>query len=202
MSRYTGSIFKKSRRLGFSLLENNKEFTKGRKRTYGPGQHGNKRTKLSNYGQQLVEKQKLMYLYGLNDRQFRRLYSVALGRAGVLTINLLQVLESRLDSLVYRAGLAPTRRAARQLVNHSHILVDGKKVNIPSALIDVGAVISVKPSALNIPLIKNTINTPAPFMKLVDKDAKAVKYDRLPEREELPSDVNEAYVVEWYNRLM
>lgn len=202
MSRYTGSIFKKSRRLGFSLLENNKEFTKGKKRTYGPGQHGNKRTKLSNYGQQLVEKQKLMYLYGLNDRQFRRLYSVALGRAGVLTINLLQVLESRLDSLVYRAGLAPTRRAARQLVNHSHILVDGKKVNIPSALIDVGAIISVKPSALNIPLIKNTMNTPAPFMKLVDKDAKAVKYDRLPEREELPSDVNEAYVVEWYNRLM
>lgn len=202
MSRYTGSIFKKSRRLGFSLLENNKEFTKGKKRSYGPGQHGNKRTKLSNYGQQLVEKQKLMYLYGLNDRQFRRLYRVALGRAGVLTINLLQVLESRLDSLVYRAGIAPTRRAARQLVNHSHILVDGKKVDIPSALIQVGSVISVKANALNIPLIKNTMNTPAPFMKLVDKDTKAVKYDRLPEREELPADVNEAYVVEWYNRLM
>lgn len=202
MSRFTGSIFKKSRRLGFSLLENNKEFTKGKKRTYGPGQHGNKKVKLSNYGQQLVEKQKLMFLYGLNDRQFRRLYKVALGRSGILTLNLLQVLESRLDSLVYRAGFAPTRRAARQLVNHSHILVNGKKVNIPSALVEVGSTIQVKEASLKVPLIKNTDNKAAAFIEVVDKANKVVKLSRLPERDELPTDVNEAYVVEWYNRLM
>lgn len=202
MSRYTGSIYKKSRRLGFSLLENNKEFNSGKKRTYGPGQHGNKKVKLSNYGQQLVEKQKLMFLYGLNDRQFRRLYRVALGRPGVLTLNLLQVLESRLDSLVYRAGFAPTRRAARQLVNHSHVLVNNKKANIPSALVEVGSTIALKAKSLEIPLIKNTLNKPADFIELIDKEKKVAKLARLPERNELPADVNEAYVVEWYNRLM
>ncbi|MCV3743298.1 30S ribosomal protein S4 [Ureaplasma sp. ES3154-GEN] len=202
MSRYTGSIYRKSRHLGFSLLENNKEFNSGKKRTYGPGQHGNKKTKLSNYGQQLLEKQKLMYLYGLNDRQFRRLYKVAMKQGGVLTLDLLQVLESRLDSVVFRAGLAPTRRAARQLVNHSHVLVNNKKNNIPSALLNVGDVVSLKSTALEIPVVKNTQNKPAPFIEVVDAEKKALKLARLPQREELPTDVNEAYVVEWFNRLL
>ncbi|MCV3733994.1 30S ribosomal protein S4 [Ureaplasma miroungigenitalium] len=202
MSRYTGSIYRKSRHLGFSLLENNKEFNTGKKRTYGPGQHGNKKVKLSNYGQQLLEKQKLMYLYGLNDRQFRRLYKVAMKKGGVLTLDLLQVLESRLDSVVFRAGLAPTRRAARQLVNHNHVLVNDKKNNIPSALLSVGDVISLKASAFDIPIIKNTQNKASPFIDTIDAEKKVFKLARLPEREELPADVNEAYVVEWYNRLM
>ncbi|WP_031489298.1 30S ribosomal protein S4 [Ureaplasma canigenitalium] len=202
MSRYLGSVFKKSRHLGFSLLENGKEFNTGKKRTYGPGQHGNKRVKLSNYGQQLLEKQKLMYLYGLNDRQFRRLYRVAMSRSGVLTLNLLQVLESRVDSLVFRAGFAPTRRAARQLVNHNHVLVNGKKSNIPSALVEVGSTISLKEPILLSTLVKNTNNKPADFIEVVDKTKKIAKFTRLPERDELSKDINEAYVVEWYNRLM
>lgn len=199
--RYTGSIYKKSRRLGFSLLENNKEFTKGKQRTSRPGQHGAKRTKLSNYGQQLQEKQKLMFLYGLNDRQFRRLFTVAKKRKGATTLNLLQVLESRLDSVVFKAGFAPTRRAARQLVNHGHILVNNKKCNIPSKLLDVNDVVSVMEKSKNIPIIKETEVTIAPFLS-ADKNSDGVVFARFPEREELSQDINEGYVVEWFNRLM
>ena len=199
--RYTGSIYRKSRRLGFSLLENNKEFTKGKQRTTRPGQHGAKRAKLSNYGQQLQEKQKLMYLYGMNDRQFRRFFIIAKKRKGATTLNLLQVLESRLDSLVFRAGLAPTRRSARQLITHGHILVNGKKVNIPSIILNVGDKISVAEKSKNMPLITNVNTAAAPFVNL-NKEALEAEFVRLPERVELPEDINEAYVVEWFNRLL
>ena len=199
--RYTGSIYRKSRRLGFSLLENNKEFTKGKQRTTRPGQHGARRTKLSNYGQQLQEKQKLMYLYGMNDRQFRRFFIIAKKRKGATTLNLLQVLESRLDSLVFRAGLAPTRRSARQLVSHGHILVNGKKVNIPSIILNVGDKISVAEKSKSMALISNVNTAAAPFINL-NKDALEAEFVRLPERVELPEDINEAYVVEWFNRLL
>lgn len=193
MSRYTGSIFKRSRRLGFSLLENDKEFSKGKKRTYAPGQHGNKRVKLSGYGEQLQEKQKLMYMYGLNDRQFRRFFKIARGKEGVLTINLLQTLESRLDSLVYRMGFAPTRRAARQMVSHGHILLNGKKCDIPSALVNVGDIISVKEKTkAKIDMDKALV---ADFVD-VDKKKLEGKFKRLPERSELPENINESYVVE------
>ena len=128
MSRYTGSINRKSRRYGFSLLENNKEFSKGKKRTYAPGAHGANKRKLSGYAEQLQEKQKLQFMYGMNDRQFRRLFVVAKKMKGSNAMNLLIVLESRIDNLVFRMGFAPTRRAARQLVNHGHITVNGKKV--------------------------------------------------------------------------
>lgn len=199
--RYTGSIYKKSRRLGFSLLENNKEFTKGKQRTSRPGQHGTKRIKLSNYGQQLQEKQKLMFLYGLNDRQFRRLFIVAKKRKGATTLNLLQVLESRLDSVVFKAGFAPTRRAARQLVNHGHVLVNNKKCNIPSKLLDVNDIVSIMEKSKNIPIIKETEIAIAPFLS-ADKNSDGVVFARFPEREELSQDINEGYVVEWFNRLM
>ncbi len=200
--RYTKSIFKKSRRLGFSLLENEKEFTKGKARTTKPGQHGAKKVKLSNYGQQLQEKQKLMFLYGMNDRQFRRLFIIAKKRKGATTLNLLQVLESRLDSVVYKAGFAPTRRAARQLVSHGHILVNGKKVNIPSYILQLEDKISVAPKSLNHPSVKDTLRQPVDFL-VVDKSAeKTVVLKRLPERKELPEDINEAYVIEWFNRLL
>ncbi len=199
--RHLGSTFKRSRRLGFSLLENNKEFTKNKARTTKPGVHGANRTKLSNYGQQLQEKQKLMFLYGLNDRQFRRLFKVAQHKHGILTLNLLQTLESRLDSLVFRAGLAPTRKAARQLVSHNHVLVNGQKLNIPSALLKVGDKIEIKNNAKTENLRKMTVKSAAQFLT-VDEDAKSAIFTRLPERDELPADVNEAYVVEWYSRLM
>lgn len=200
--RYTKSIFKKSRHLGFSLLENDKEFQKGKARTTRPGQHGDKKVKLSNYGQQLLEKQKLMYLYGLNDKQFRRLFLIAKKRKGATTLNLLQVLESRLDSVVFRSGFAPTRRAARQLVNHGHILVNNKKCNIPSMLVEVGSKISVAKKSLNHISVVDKNNKTCDFIIEVKGEEKTVELSRLPEREELPANINEAYVVEWFNRLL
>lgn len=199
--RYTGSIFHKSRKLGFSLLENNKEFSKGKKRTTRPGQHGTKRVKLTNYGQQLNEKQKLMFLYGMNDRQFRRLFMIAKKQKGATTLNLLRVLESRLDSLVYRAALAPTRRSARQLVTHGHILVNGKKVNIPSIIINVGDKISIAEKSKDLALITEVKTQPADFIKL-NKSALTAEYIRVPEREELPENINESNVIEWFNRYL
>ena len=126
MARLTGPVWKKSRRLSFSILETGEEL---RKRQYAPGQHGpNRRVKLSEYGIQLREKQRIRYIYGLNERQFFNTYNKAVKMKGVTGTNLLVLLESRLDNIVYRMGLARTRRGARQLVNHGHILVDGKKV--------------------------------------------------------------------------
>ncbi|MDE5651544.1 MAG: 30S ribosomal protein S4 [Ureaplasma sp.] len=199
--RYTGSIYRKSRALGFSLLENNKEFLKGKKRTTRPGQHGAKRVKLTNYAQQLQEKQKLMFLYGLNDRQFRRFFLIAKKLPGATTYNLLRVLESRLDSLVYRAGLAPTRRSARQLVTHGHILLNGKKTNIPSIIVDLNDKISIAESSKNIPIFKDLKPAKFEFVSLDINNLSAI-YTRYPNREELPENINEAYVVEWFNRLL
>lgn len=199
--RYTGSIFRKSRKLGFSLLENNKEFSKGKKRTTRPGQHGAKRIKLTNYAEQLQEKQKLMFLYGLNDRQFRRFFMIAKKHKGATTLNLLKVLESRLDSLVFRAALAPTRRSARQLVSHGHVLVNGKKVNIPSIILNPGDVIAIDDKSKDMSLIKEVKNSPAEFVKL-DKNNLSAEYTRYPEREELPEGIHEAHVVEWFNRYL
>ena len=199
MSRYTGPAFKKSRRLGFSTLENGKEL---RKRTSAPGQHGTSRKKLSEYGIQLAEKQKVRIMYGLTEKQFRRTFELAGKKEGMHGTNLLIMLESRLDNLVYRMGLAKTRRAARQIVNHGHILVDGKKVNIPSFRVKVGSVVSVRESSLEHPVINECVNmdikTPA-FLN-VDKSKKSFTYVRYPEREELNSEINESLIVEFYNR--
>ncbi len=199
MSRYIGSVYKKSRRLGFSILENNKEFSKGKKRTYAPGQHGNKRVKLSGYGEQLQEKQKLMFMYGLTDKQFRRLFKIARKRGGVLTLDLLQTLESRLDSLVFRMGFATTRKAARQLVMHGHILVNGKKMDIPSAIIPLNSEITLKGKMAK--FINPEEMVVANFVK-VDKAKLSGVFSRYPEREELPENINESYVVEWFKRLV
>lgn len=202
MSRYTGSVNRKSRRLGFSLLENDKEFIKGKQRRYAPGQHGNRPRKLSGYAEQLQEKQKMMFLYGLNDRQFRRLFKIAQGMSGPLTMNLFIVLESRLDNLVFRMGFAPTRRSARQLVNHGHILVNGKKVNIPSYLVNLNDEISVSSKLKDSEIVKaGESNAKFSFLN-VDLKAKKGTYIRHPNREELPQDINETYVVEWYKRLV
>ncbi len=202
MSRYTGSVNRKSRRLGFSLLENEKEFSKGKQRRYAPGQHGAKPKKLSGYGEQLQEKQKMMFLYGLNDRQFRRLFKIAQKMHGPLTLNLFIVLESRLDSLVFRMGFAPTRRAARQLVNHGHVLVNGKRCSIPSYLVSLNDEISLAEKIKNSEIVKAGESNSKFNFVTVDQKAKKGTYIRHPEREELPQDINETYVVEWYKRLV
>ena len=202
MSRYTGSINRKSRRLHFSILENNKEFLKGKKREYAPGQHGMANKKMSGYGQQQAEKQKLAYMYGLNNRQFQRIFKVTKRMQGSTSLNLLIVLESRLDNLVYRMNFAPTRRAARQLVNHGHVLVNNKKCDIPSIIIKVGDVITIKEKSRTLPIVKASIeNATLGFVK-VDKSTFSGKYIRFPERQELNPDINETYVVEWFSRIV
>lgn len=200
MSRYTGANWKISRRLNFSILETGKELAK---RPYGPGQHGNARKKKpSEYGRQLMEKQKLRLMYGVNERQFRRLFLIASNSKEVTGIAFMRILESRLDNLVYRIGFARTRRAARQLVNHGHILVNGKKVDIPSYLCKVNDVISVKESSMNLKVINEALeaNVSTVAYVSVDKEKKSGVYLREPERNEFPMDIQEAQIVEYYNR--
>ena len=199
--RYTGSDYKRSRRLGFSVLETGKELSK---RAYGPGQHGNGRKKKpSEYGKQLIEKQKLEQMYGVNERQFRRLFNLALKSDEVTGIAFFRILESRLDNLVYRMGFARTRRAARQLVNHGHITVNGKKVDIPSYLCKIGDVIAIK-EGHDLKVVKESLESKPASVAYVEVDASKLegKFLRAPERNELPSDINEAQVIEYYNRML
>ena len=198
--RYTGSDWKRSRRLGFSTLENGKELAK---RPYGPGQHGNtRRKKNSEYGKQLIEKQKLRQMYGVNERQFRRLFMLALASKEVTGVAFMKLLESRLDNLVYRMGFARTRRGARQLVNHGHIEVNGKKLDIPSALLTVGDVVSVRENSKDLKVIKESLETLGTKVGWVEVDAEELsgKYVREVERKELPQDITESQIVEYYNR--
>jgi small subunit ribosomal protein S4 len=196
MSRYTGSINRKSRRLGFSILETNKEFSKGKKRTYAPGQHGQNNRKMSGYGEQLAEKQKLALMYGMNDRQFRRLFMIAKKMKGSTALNLLITLESRLDNLVYRMGFAPTRRASRQLVTHGHVLLNGKKTDIASMIVPLNSEISIKEKSRKLPIINRDDKIKALAFVEVDQANKTGKYIRYPERSELNQEINETYVVE------
>lgn len=200
MSRYTGSTYRKSRRLGFSILESGKELTK---KPYAPGEHGNdRRKKLSDYGTQLQEKQKVRFMYGVNEKQFKKIFEDAGKMKGVHGENLLRLLESRLDNLVYRMGFANTRRASRQLVNHGHITVNGKKVDIPSYRVKPGDVISLKEQSMEHPAVKaslESINNRVEFITFDDKK-KAGTYVRMPERSELNADINESLIVEFYNR--
>ena len=200
MARYTGPVWKKSRRLSFSVLETGQELNK---RTYAPGQHGpTKRVKLSGYGTQLREKQRVRNMYGLNERQFHNLFVKASKMEGMAGVNFLVLLESRLDNLVYRMGFARTRRAARQLVNHGHIEVNGKKLNIPSAQVKPGSVIAVRENARNMKVINEALeaNITAPDFVEVDAENKKGTYVRLPERSELNQEINESLIVEYYNR--
>lgn len=200
MARYTGAQYKKSRHLGFSTLENGKELAK---RPYAPGIHGqDRRRKLSEYGVQLQEKQKVRFMYGLNEKQFKKTFERASKMKGIAGENLLRLLESRLDNLVYRMGMASTRRAARQVVNHGHIMVNGVKVDIPSYTCKPGDVISVKEQSLNHAAIKAsveaTLNYPA-FVEF-DKNKLTGTFLRYPDRSELNQEINESLIVEYYNR--
>ena len=200
MSRYTGSSYKVSRRLGFSTLENGKELAK---KPYVPGQHGNKRgKKLSDYGIQLQEKQKVRFMYGLNEKQFKKTFVEAGKLKGVHGEDFLKLLESRLDNLVYRAGFATTRRGARQLVNHGHITVNGSKVDIPSYRCKVGDIISVKESDKELGIIKSSLEALKKRVEFINYDDNKMEatYVRYPERSELNADINESLIVEFYNR--
>lgn len=198
--KFTGSTWKRSRRLGVSISETQKEF---KKRSYGPGQHGvDRKKKPSEYGKQLLEKQKLRQLYGVNERQFRRLFMIALSSKEVTGFAFMKLLESRLDNMVYRMGFARTRAAARQLVNHGHVLLNGKKVDIPSALVSINDVIEIAENSKSMKVIKESLESNATKVGWVEVDAEKMsgKVIREPERKELAGDINESQIVEYYNR--
>ncbi|MFA5235542.1 MAG: 30S ribosomal protein S4 [Bacilli bacterium] len=200
--RFTGSDWKRSRRLHFSTLETGKELTR---RPYGPGQHGNDRKrKPSEFGKQLLEKQKLRFMYGVNERQFRRLFMLAKASKEVTGLAFMQVLESRLDNMVYRMGFARTRKMGRQLVNHGHVTVNGKKVDIPSYLCSVNDVIGIAEKSADLVAVKASLESIAGTLGYVsvDKEKLTGKYLRLPERTELAQDIVESQIVEYYNRLL
>ncbi|MCK0471307.1 30S ribosomal protein S4 [Halalkalibacter sp. APA_J-10(15)] len=200
MARYTGPSWKLSRRLGISLSGTGKELSK---RPYAPGQHGpNQRKKLSEYGLQLQEKQKLRHMYGMNERQFRNTFDTAAKMTGIHGENFMILLESRLDNLVYRMGLARTRRAARQLVNHGHITVDGNRVDIPSYRVKPGQEIAVREKSRNLNVLKESLEATDFVPAYVTFDAEALQgsYTRYPERSELPAEITEALIVEFYSR--
>lgn len=200
MARYTGPTWKKSRRYGISLSGTGKELEK---RPYAPGQHGpNQRKKLSEFGLQLQEKQKLRFMYGLTERQFRRLFEEAGNMRGIHGENFMMLLESRLDNLVYRLGLARTRNQARQLVTHGHVTVDGGRVDIPSYRVVPGQVLSLREKSQKLNVVEEAIevNNFVPEYLTFDEDKREGTYTRFPERSELPSEINEALIVEFYSR--
>ena len=201
MSRYTGPAFKKSRRVGFSTLENGKDRAR---RPYRPGQHGqSRRAKVSEYETQLKEKQKVRFIYGLTEKQFKKTFNEAAKLKGVHGENLLKLLESRLDNIVYRIGFASTRRGARQLVNHGHVLVDGKKVNIPSYRLRPGQVVSMKEADKDLKVVKESLEKVFNRVEFINYDNSKMTGTlmRLPERNELNPEINEALIVEYYNKI-
>ena len=200
MSRYTGSSYKQARRVGFSISETGKELAR---RPYGPGQHGaDRKGKLSDYGTQLKEKQKVRFMYGVNERQFKKTFVEASKMSGIHGTNFLRLLESRLDNLVYRIGFATTRRGARQLVNHGHVTVNGNKVDIPSYRVKPGDVISLKEDDKNLKVVTESLAKVTKRVEFINYDENKMEatYVRMPERNELNADINEALIVEFYNK--
>lgn len=199
MSRYTGPTWKISRRLGYSLSETGKEL---KKRPYAPGQHGQRRSKASDYGTQLHEKQKVRFTYGISEKQFRKTFEDANVREGKHGENFLKLLEARLDNVVYRLGLAKTRAQARQLVNHGHFLVDGQKVDIPSYRLVPGQKVTLKESSRNLQVILQALEGQYASVDFVsfDKDSMTGTFVRYPQRSEILQEINEQLIVEFYNR--
>ena len=201
MARYTGPNNKKARRVSFSILENGKDIAK---RPYGPGQHGkDRKRKPSNYAIQLNEKQKARFMYGISEKQFKKLVNDSAKMKGVHGENLLILLESRLDNIVYRIGFATTRRGARQLVNHGHITVNGKKVDIPSYRVKPGDVIAIKENSSDHKGIEIALanKVKRPDFINYDETKRVGTYARYPERSELNADINESLIVEFYSRV-
>ncbi|EAK0827406.1 30S ribosomal protein S4 [Campylobacter fetus] len=208
MARYRGPVEKLERRLGVSLALKGERRLAGKsaldKRPYAPGQHGQRKTKISEYGLQLREKQKAKFMYGVSEKQFRRLFAEAARREGNTGALLIGLLEQRLDNVVYRMGFATTRRFARQLVTHGHILVNGKKVDIPSYRVTSGEKIEVAEKSKTNPQIVRAIEltnqTGIAAWVDVEKDKKYGIFTRIPEREEVVIPVEERYIVELYSK--
>ena len=201
MARYTGPNNKQARRVSFSILENGKDIAK---RPYGPGQHGkDKKRKPSNYAIQLNEKQKVRFMYGVSEKQFKKLVNDSAKMKGVHGENLLILLESRLDNLVYRAGFATTRRGARQLVNHGHITVNCKKVDIPSYRVKPGDVIAIKENSADHKGIEIALANKIKRVDFINYDEakRTATYVRYPERSKLNAEINESLIVEFYSRV-
>ena len=200
MAKYTGPSTKIARKFGEPIFGTDKDFEK---RNYPPGQHGlaSKRKKKSEYGTQLKEKQKVKYTYGLLEKQFRNLYEKASRTKGQKGENLIILLESRLDNIVYRMGVAPTRAAARQLVSHAHITLNGVVCNIPSALVKPGDVVAVRERSKSLEVITNSVASAAKY-SWIEFDAKTLtgKFIYVPVRAEIPETINEQLIVELYSK--
>ena len=200
MARYIGPSTKIARKFGEPIFGTDKDFEK---RNFPPGQHGlaSKRKKKSEYGTQLKEKQKVKYTYGLLERQFRNLYEKASRMKGQKGENLIFLLESRLDNMVYRLGIAPTRAAARQLVTHCHIKLNGELCNIPSAIVKPGDVISVRERSRSLEVITRSAASAARYSWLeFDPKTLTGKHLNVPVREEIPETINEQLIVELYSK--
>ena len=208
MARYRGPVEKIERRLGVSLALKGERRLAGKsaidKRPYAPGQHGQRRAKISEYGLQLREKQKAKFMYGVAEKQFRNIFKDAARMEGNTGENLIILLERRLDNVVYRMGFATTRRFARQLVNHGHVLVDGKRVDIPSYRVKPGQKIEIKEKSKNNPQIQRAIelSNQTGIVPWVDVDKEKVFgiFTRLPEREEVVVPIEERLIVELYSK--
>ena len=201
MARYTGPKSRIARKFGEPIFGEDKVLAK---KNYPPGQHGvNKRRKLSEYGVQLREKQKAKYTYGVLERQFRNLFEKAKRSKGVKGEVLLQLLEARLDNVVYRLGIAPTRAAARQLVSHRHITVNGKVVNIPSYSVTPGEVVAVREKSKSLEVIAAALagfnHSKYPWIEW-DESVKGGKLLHLPQREDIPENIKEQLIVELYSK--
>jgi small subunit ribosomal protein S4 len=201
MARYTGPKTRIARRFGEAIFGPDKVLAK---RNFPPGQHGvNRRKKSSEYGVQLNEKQKAKYTYGVLERQFRNLFEKASAKKGVTGEVLLQLLESRLDNIVYRLGIAPTRAAARQLVSHCHIVVDGEVVNIPSYSVTPGQIVGVRERAKSLEVIENALSgfNHSKYAWLEwDGASLSGKFLYLPERADIPENIKEQLIVELYSK--
>ncbi|MBB5912826.1 small subunit ribosomal protein S4 [Nocardia transvalensis] len=201
MARYTGPITRKSRRLRVDLVGGDQAFER---RPYPPGQHGRARIKESEYLVQLQEKQKARFTYGVMEKQFRRYYEEANRRKGQTGHNMLQLLETRLDNVIYRAGLARTRRQARQLVSHGHLVVNGKKVNVPSFQVSQYDIIDVKEKSLGTLPFQVARETqgdrPIPGWLQVVPNRLRILVHQLPERAQIDVPINEQLIVEYYSK--
>ncbi|MDE7378585.1 MAG: 30S ribosomal protein S4 [Paraprevotella sp.] len=201
MARYTGPKSKIARRFGEAIFGPDKVLSK---RNFPPGQHGNsRRRKTSEYGVMLAEKQKAKYTYGVLEKQFRNMFEKAARTSGITGEILLQNLECRLDNVVYRLGIAPTRAAARQLVSHKHIVVDGNVVNIPSYSVKPGQIVGVREKAKSLEVIATALagfnHSKYPWIEW-DENAKAGKLLHKPERADIPENIKEQLIVELYSK--
>jgi small subunit ribosomal protein S4 len=203
MARYTGPKTKKSRAFGESIYGNDKSFER---KKYPPGQHGNgrRRKQKSDYAQQLMEKQKAKYTYGVLERQFRNLFEKANSSSGVTGEILLQYLEARLDNTIFRLGLAPTRRAARQLVSHRHVIVNGVITNVPSCQLRPGDVVAVRGKSQGLEIVRDAVESKSDVRKFpwleFNPDKMQGKFLELPQREHIPEKINEQLIVELYSK--